>query len=204
MLKYFGPRGGHVEAILQPHAELAGNVDAGLVGEAHAGRQRRRLAVDQIDRLMHLHADAVAGAVRRAREACSRAHSPSFRRRRAPRHRRCRRASPSLAAAKAISWPRCIWSHTLRCSAVGRSAPHIAARNVRLVAVNRAAAVEQHVDALFDRLRLARAMRIGGALAGQHQLELWAATMRNRRRLDDLPPRRAGSCPPSPAAQASR
>ena len=60
---------------------LPGNVDARLVGKAHAGRQRRRLAVDQIDRLVAFHADAVAGAVRQAREAGSPGRSPSFRKR---------------------------------------------------------------------------------------------------------------------------
>ena len=88
----FRPALGHVPAILDPDPELAGDVDARLVGEAHAGRERRRFAVDQIDRLMHLHADAVAGAVRGCPAACSPGHSPSFRRRAAPHHRRCPRA----------------------------------------------------------------------------------------------------------------
>ena len=74
----FRPRLGHVPAVLEPDAELARDVDPRLVGEAHAGRERRRLAVDEIDRLVHLHADAVAGAVRQARELVARSIAPAF------------------------------------------------------------------------------------------------------------------------------
>src|SRR5688500_10846192 len=42
----FGAGRGHVEAILQPHSELAWNINARFVGEAHAGRQRRGFAVN--------------------------------------------------------------------------------------------------------------------------------------------------------------
>ncbi len=48
-----------------------------------------------------------------------------------------------------------------------------------------AAAIEQHVDAFLDRLGPPRAVRIGGALPGQHQLEQRYAAMGNGRRLDD-------------------
>src|ERR1700712_5362707 len=39
----------HVEAILEADSELAGNVDAGLVREAHARCQRRHFAMDEVD-----------------------------------------------------------------------------------------------------------------------------------------------------------
>src|SRR5687767_1840225 len=44
--------GRHVETVLQAHAELAGDVDAGLVREAHAGRELGRLATDEVHRLV--------------------------------------------------------------------------------------------------------------------------------------------------------
>jgi len=50
-----------VNAILESHAEAAGNVDAGLVGEAHAGREVRHFAVDEVDGLVHVEPDTVAG-----------------------------------------------------------------------------------------------------------------------------------------------
>ena len=50
----FRPARRHVAAILEPDPELAGNIDARLVGKAHAGRERRHFAVNQIDRLMDL------------------------------------------------------------------------------------------------------------------------------------------------------
>ena len=86
----FRPALGHVPAVLEPDAELARNVDPRLVGKAHAGRQRRRLAVDEIDRLVDFHADAVAGPVRQAGKPVARAVAPAFVDARAPRHRRSR------------------------------------------------------------------------------------------------------------------
>src|SRR3546814_268350 len=57
---------GHVEAILYADAEFAGDVDAGFVREAHAGGEPRRLSAHQVDRLVPVKPDAVAGAVRGA------------------------------------------------------------------------------------------------------------------------------------------
>ena len=50
-----------MEAVLKPDAEFAGQVNARLVREAHAGRERRLFAVNEIDGLVTLHADAVPG-----------------------------------------------------------------------------------------------------------------------------------------------
>src|SRR3546814_12696431 len=55
---------GHVETILQPHAELAGDIDARFIREAHARGDLRRLPANEVDRLVPVEADAVAGAVR--------------------------------------------------------------------------------------------------------------------------------------------
>src|SRR6185369_2838423 len=74
----FGAALGHVPAILEPHPEFARNVEAGLVGKAHSGREWRGLAVDQIDRLVNLHADAVPGAVRQAGQTVAGPESPAF------------------------------------------------------------------------------------------------------------------------------
>ena len=50
-------------AILKTDAELAGNVESGLVRKAHARSQWRRFSMDKVDRLVDLHADAMASAV---------------------------------------------------------------------------------------------------------------------------------------------
>src|SRR6185369_15043401 len=69
---------GHVEAILQPHAELARQIDAGLVRKAHADGQPRRLAMDEIDRLMPVEADTVARAMRQAGQLVARPIAETF------------------------------------------------------------------------------------------------------------------------------
>src|SRR5512134_901271 len=49
--------------VLYPHAEPAGQVDAGLDGEAHAGHQRTLLTLHHVRRLVCGQPDAVPGAV---------------------------------------------------------------------------------------------------------------------------------------------
>ena len=126
-VKNFGPACRHVPAVLDPHPELAGNVEPRLVGEAHAGRERRGFAVDQIDRLVHLHADAVAGAVRSAGQPVAGTVPPAFIGAADGVIDAARRARPTLAASIAICWPAWTWSHNLRCSGVG-SAPNTKVR----------------------------------------------------------------------------
>ena len=119
LVKNFGPAFGHVPAVLEPDAELAGNVDPRLVGEAHAGRERRHVAMDQIGGLVPVHADAVAGAVRKARQLVAGPVAPAFVGGAhrvvdaAGRQPELRRADRDLLA----SWT---WFQTLRCSGVGR------------------------------------------------------------------------------------
>src|SRR5581483_3159901 len=62
---------GHMPAILQTDSERAGNVETGLVGETHASLKRCRIAMHQIAGLMAIHADAMSGAVRQARQVVS-------------------------------------------------------------------------------------------------------------------------------------
>ena len=100
-VKNFGPPRSHVPAILEPHAELAWNIEAGLVGKAHAGRERRRLAVNEIDRLMNFHADAVAGSMRQAGQPVTGPESPAFIGRRTASST-LPAGTPGLAAAIAI------------------------------------------------------------------------------------------------------
>src|SRR6476659_3351843 len=58
----------HVDAVLEPDAELAGDRDHRLVAEAHPGRERRRVALGEVRPLVPVEADAVAGAVGEARQ----------------------------------------------------------------------------------------------------------------------------------------
>ena len=54
---------GDVPVVFETDAELAGDVDAGFVGEAHAWSQRSGVAANEIGPLVAVHADAVADAV---------------------------------------------------------------------------------------------------------------------------------------------
>src|SRR6202011_569481 len=54
---------GDVPVVFEADAELAGDVDAGFVGEAHAGGERCGVAADEVGPLVAVHADAVAQAV---------------------------------------------------------------------------------------------------------------------------------------------
>src|SRR5207244_8458870 len=58
------PRLRDEDAVLVADAHLAGDVDPGLVGEAHPRPQLRRVAAHQVRPLVAVHADAVAHAVR--------------------------------------------------------------------------------------------------------------------------------------------
>ena len=54
---------GEVPIVFEADAELAGDVDAGFVGEAHAGGERCGIAANEVRPLVTVHADAVAEAV---------------------------------------------------------------------------------------------------------------------------------------------
>ncbi len=54
---------GDVPVVFEADAELAGNVDAGFVGEAHAGGEGCGVAANEVGPLVAVHADAVADAV---------------------------------------------------------------------------------------------------------------------------------------------
>src|ERR1700722_16996364 len=66
----------HVPAVFQPYAEFSGNVNSGLVREAHAEFERGRVPVDEISGLVTVKTDAVAGAMRKPRQLVAR--SPAF------------------------------------------------------------------------------------------------------------------------------
>src|SRR5258708_9402340 len=51
-----------VPVVFEADAELAGDVDAGFVGEAHAWGERGGVAADEVGPLVAVHADAVADA----------------------------------------------------------------------------------------------------------------------------------------------
>src|SRR3954453_12830635 len=58
----------HVPAILQPDAELTGNIESGLVGETHAGGQRSSVTAYEEGVLVPIHSDAMARAMRQTRQ----------------------------------------------------------------------------------------------------------------------------------------
>src|SRR3546814_15919528 len=55
----FRSRLGHKETILEPYPELAGDIDAGFVRKAHAGRELCRFAAHEVDRLVPVEPDPV-------------------------------------------------------------------------------------------------------------------------------------------------
>ena len=55
--------GGADPVVFEADAELADDVDAGFVGEGHAGFQRGVVAADEVGPFVAVHADAVAEAV---------------------------------------------------------------------------------------------------------------------------------------------
>src|SRR5437763_9355720 len=58
---------GDVETVLEPDPEFAIDGDHRLVAEAHARLERRLVAADEVGPLVAVEADAVAGAMRKAR-----------------------------------------------------------------------------------------------------------------------------------------
>ena len=54
---------GDVPVVFEADAELAGDVDAGFVGETHSECERRGVATDEVGPFVAVHADAVADAV---------------------------------------------------------------------------------------------------------------------------------------------
>src|SRR5580693_8718176 len=61
--EHFAAVFGEVPVVFEADAELAGDVDAGLVGEAHAGGERGGVAADEVGPLVAVHTNAVADAV---------------------------------------------------------------------------------------------------------------------------------------------
>ena len=154
---------------------LPGNVDARLVGKAHARRQRRRLAVDEIDRLVDLHADAVAGAVRQAGQLVARAVAPAF----VGAADRVIDAARGHADLGGCDRDLLAAMHLVPELALLRrriGAEHEGARDVGLIAVDRAGAVHQHDVAALHDVRLVRAVRIGRCLADEDQAAVVAPT----------------------------
>jgi hypothetical protein len=165
-----------MEAVFEADAEASRNVDARLVREAHARRQRRPFATHQVHRLVAVQADAVTSAMRQAGEFVTGAiaertvvtpHRIVDRSGGCSHFRRLQRdllaacdGVPDLALLRA------------------RSAEHEAARHIGLIALDTATAVHQHDFAARDFLRLARAVGIGRCLAEQDQVELDRPTQR--------------------------
>ena len=61
--EHFAAVFGDVPVVFEADAELAGDVDAGLVGEAHACGEWGGVAADEVGPFVAVHADAVADAV---------------------------------------------------------------------------------------------------------------------------------------------
>ncbi len=63
-VKHLGTVGGDDPVVFEADAEFASDVDAGLVGEGHAGGERRGVAADEVGPFVAVHAaDAVTEAV---------------------------------------------------------------------------------------------------------------------------------------------
>src|ERR1700733_14222911 len=154
-----GTRRGHGPAVLQANAKFTGNIDSRLVGEAHAGLQRRRITVHQVGGLVAVQPDAVPRAVRKSRQFV--AGSPTFPLivaahrivDRSRRHADLRRLERDFLAA--------LHGVPHLALACARLADHPGSRYVGLIAVHRAAAVHQDDRALAHGLGLYRPMRIG-------------------------------------------
>ena len=155
--------------ILQAHAELAIDADHWFVRKAHAWRQRRLVAFHEIGPFVHVEPDAVARAVRQAGDRVAGAEAGCFddgargrvdilagnsRLRRVER----RRLGGHLQVPD-LALPRC------------RVAEHVTAGDVGVIAFDRCAGIDQHHVALFERLLVRHAMRIGCRLAEQHGAE---------------------------------
>src|SRR5436190_8621452 len=162
----------HVEAIFEADPELPGKVDSRLVGKAHAGGERRGLAVDEVDRLVPVHADSVAGSVRGAGEPVARPVAPAFI---LGAHRIVdasgEPADPRRAHRDLLPLADLVPDPALRRI---RLAEDEGARDVRLVAMDAAAAIEQHDLPGANRLGLARAVGIGAGLAEQDEAAVGA------------------------------
>src|SRR5438270_1663159 len=162
------PRLGHVPAILEADAELAGDIEPRLVGEAHAGLERRAVASHEVGRLVHVHPDAVAGAMREPRQAVVLAPALLLVEgadglvdrtdRRADLRRLQRELLSALHRVPELALAR-----------RGRTGDP-AAGDVGLVAVDRAAGVDEDDRAVVDALRLDRSEEHTSELQSQSNL----------------------------------
>src|SRR2546428_1914741 len=64
MAQHFDAALGHHAIILDPHPELSALINPRLDREHHARLEARRVAIDEIGRLVAIHAEAMAEAVR--------------------------------------------------------------------------------------------------------------------------------------------
>src|SRR6202453_1849082 len=170
----FRARVGHVPAILQAYAELAGNVDPGLVGEAHARLERRRVAMHEIGRLVTVETDAMAGTMRQAGELV--AWSPALALV-VLAHGVVQHAGGN-ADLRGLEGDLLPAPHGVPDLALARVrfAEYPGPRDIRLIPMHGAAAVHEDHGPLGARLRLAGAVRIGGRLVQQSQGEFRRAS----------------------------
>src|SRR5688572_3930767 len=143
---------GHIQAVFEADAELAVDGDHRLVAEAHAGRKRRLVAAHEVGPLVAVEPDAVTGAMRQAGHLVIRAEAG---------------VGDHLASRGVDRFARRAWLHhrergslrllleipDLRLARRG-AAEHRGARDVGLIAVDRAAAIHLDDVAFFQFLRL--------------------------------------------------
>ena len=181
-VNHFGAVVGHVDAVLEADAELAVDGDHRLVAEAHARRQRRLVAAHEVGPLVAVEADAVAGAVGQSRHLVVGTEAgvgDHLARRGVDGFARRARSSPRQTPPPAPA------SRGSRCrSAVRRLAEHRRARDVRLVAVDLAAAVHLDDVAFLQLLRLDAAVRERGERAEAHRRAAAGRAERAMRRGD--------------------
>lgn len=138
-----------MEMILEPHPEAVGHDDHRLVGEAHARRERRGVAAHQIRRLVDRQADAVAGAVRQAGKPVIGAesrlldHGAGGRVDRLARHAGAHRIEGRLLRL-GLDGPD-------RAFVVADVAEDVGPRDVRMIAFDAAAGIDEHKLAVIQR-----------------------------------------------------
>src|SRR6185369_1374889 len=144
--------------------------------KTHAPREQRLFALHEIDGLVAIEADAMAGAMREAGKFVARAVAPLH----VLRTHGVVDTSRRNVNSRGLDRDLLAVAHLLpHLALLGRGlAEYEGARDVGLIACHRAAAVHEYHFAVTHRLGLSRAMWIGAGFSQQDQRELGHGTER--------------------------